>query len=151
MKPDSQKQRWSAQRLIRILVVILLVLTIFFMGKQVDWLLDPVRQFFSIVGLPIILAGVLYYLLNPLVDWLEKRFRVRRTWTIIGLFIVVVALLALGIIAIIPTIRDQTLSIINDWPIIGKMPVLKLIAGSMIRNSVVSVTNLKVGTRISVS
>ncbi|KZU94706.1 hypothetical protein Lp19_1854 [Lactiplantibacillus plantarum] len=46
MKPDSQKQRWSAQRLIRILVVILLVLTIFFMGKQVDWLLDPVRQFF---------------------------------------------------------------------------------------------------------
>ncbi|EMP43840.1 AI-2E family transporter [Lactiplantibacillus plantarum] len=116
MKPDSQKQRWSAQRLIRILVVILLVLTIFFMGKQVDWLLDSVRQFFSIVGLPIILAGVLYYLLNPLVDWLEKRFRVRRTWTIIGLFIVVVALLALGIIAIIPTIRDQTLSIINDWP-----------------------------------
>ncbi|AUH37466.1 AI-2E family transporter [Lactiplantibacillus plantarum] len=116
MKPDSQKQRWSAQRLIRILVVILLVLTIFFMGKQVDWLLDPVWQFFSIVGLPIILAGVLYYLLNPLVDWLEKRFRVRRTWTIIGLFIVVVALLALGIIAIIPTIRDQTLSIINDWP-----------------------------------
>ncbi|MBP5809149.1 AI-2E family transporter [Lactiplantibacillus argentoratensis] len=116
MKPDSQKQRWSAQRLIRILVVILLVLTIFFMGKQVDWLLDPVRQTFSIVGLPIILAGVLYYLLNPLVDWLEKRFRVRRTWTIIGLFIVVVALLALGIIAIIPTIRDQTLSIINDWP-----------------------------------
>ncbi|KZT91041.1 hypothetical protein Nizo1840_0050 [Lactiplantibacillus plantarum] len=116
MKPDSQKQRWSAQRLIRILVVILLVLTIFFMGKQVDWLLDPVRQIFSIVGLPIILAGVLYYLLNPLVDWLEKRFRVRRTWTIIGLFIVVVALLALGIIAIIPTIRNQTLSIINDWP-----------------------------------
>lgn len=116
MNPDSQKQRWSAQRLIRILVVILLVLTIFFMGKQVDWLLDPVRQFFSIVGLPIILAGVLYYLLNPLVDWLEKRFRIRRTWTIIGLFIVVVALLALGIIAIIPTIRDQTLSIINDWP-----------------------------------
>jgi predicted PurR-regulated permease PerM len=116
LKPDSQKQRWSAQRLIRILVVILLVLTIFFMGKQVDWLLDPVRQIFSIVGLPIILAGVLYYLLNPLVDWLEKRFRVRRTWTIIGLFIVVVALLALGIIAIIPTIRDQTLSIINDWP-----------------------------------
>jgi len=116
LKPDSQKQRWSAQRLIRILVVILLVLTIFFMGKQVDWLLDPVRQIFSIVGLPIILAGVLYYLLNPLVDWLEKRFRVRRTWTIIGLFIVVVALLALGIIAIIPTIRNQTLSIINDWP-----------------------------------
>ncbi|MDV0430232.1 AI-2E family transporter [Lactiplantibacillus sp. DA1] len=116
MKPDSQKQRWSAQRLIRILVIILLVLTIFFMSKQVDWLLAPVRQFFSIVGLPIILAGVLYYLLNPLVDWLEKRFHVQRTWTIIGLFIVVVALLALGIIAIIPTIRDQTLSIINDWP-----------------------------------
>ncbi|WP_455583251.1 AI-2E family transporter [Lactiplantibacillus pentosus] len=116
MKPDPQKRRWSPRRTIQILVIILLVLLIFFMGKQVDWLLTPVRQFFSIVGLPIILAGVLYYLLNPLVDRLEKRHHVRRTWTIIGLFVVVTALIVLGIIAIIPTIRDQTVSIINDWP-----------------------------------
>lgn len=116
MKPDPQKRRWSPRRTIQILVIILLVLLIFFMGKQVDWLLTPVRQFFSIVGLPIILAGVLYYLLNPLVDRLEKRHHIRRTWTIIGLFVVVTALIVLGIIAIIPTIRDQTVSIINDWP-----------------------------------
>ncbi|EIW13515.1 transport protein [Lactiplantibacillus pentosus KCA1] len=116
MKPDPQKQRWSPRRTIQILIIILLVLLIFFMGKQVDWLLTPVRQFFSIVGLPIILAGVLYYLLNPLVDRLEQRHHVRRTWTIIGLFVVVTALIVLGIIAIIPTIRDQTVSIINDWP-----------------------------------
>lgn len=88
----------------------------FLYGQASRLAIGPSPAIFSIVGLPIILAGVLYYLLNPLVDWLEKRFRVRRTWTIIGLFIVVVALLALGIIAIIPTIRDQTLSIINDWP-----------------------------------
>ncbi|EQM53030.1 membrane protein [Lactiplantibacillus plantarum EGD-AQ4] len=116
MKPDPQKRRWSPRRTIQILIIILLVLLIFFMGKQVDWLLTPVRQFFSIVGLPIILAGVLYYLLNPLVDRLEQRHHVRRTWTIIGLFVVVTALIVLGIIAIIPTIRDQTVSIINDWP-----------------------------------
>ncbi|WP_048000041.1 AI-2E family transporter [Lactiplantibacillus herbarum] len=116
MKANRQTTRWQSQRIIRLLVIILLVLAIFFMGKQVDWLLTPVRQFFSIVGLPIILAGVLYYLLNPLVDWLEKRFHIRRTWTIIGVFVVVTVLLVLGIVAIIPTIRDQTLAIINDWP-----------------------------------
>ncbi|MFB9769447.1 AI-2E family transporter [Lactiplantibacillus modestisalitolerans] len=116
MKTHSNQSRFSSRKTIRILIVILLLLAIIFLGRQVSWLMNPVRQFISIVGLPIILAGVLYYLMNPLVDLLERRYHVRRTWTIIGLFVIILGLLVLGIVAIIPTIRQQTLSIINDWP-----------------------------------
>ncbi|WP_318765904.1 AI-2E family transporter [Lactiplantibacillus carotarum] len=116
MKPTVSKSRFNSLRVIRGLVIVLLILAIFFLGKQVDWLLVPVQQFFSIVGFPLILAGVLYYLMNPLVDRLERKYHVKRTWTIIGLFVVITALIVLGVVAIIPTIRNQTLTIINDWP-----------------------------------
>ncbi|CAM3169940.1 AI-2E family transporter [Lactiplantibacillus plajomi] len=116
MKPDVTRSREKGRRTIRVLVIILLILAILFLGNQVKWIWTPVRQFFSIVGFPIILAGVLYYLMNPLVDRLERKYHVRRTWTIIGLFVIIVGLIVLGIVAIIPTIRDQTLTIINDWP-----------------------------------
>lgn len=110
------KSRLGSQRVIRGLLIILLILAILFLGKQVDWVWTPIRQLFSIVGFPVILAGVLYYLMNPLVDRLERKYHVRRVWTIIGLFVIIIVVIVLGIVAIIPTIRTQTLTIINDWP-----------------------------------
>ncbi len=110
------KSRRGSQRVIRGLLIILLILAILFLGKQVDWVWTPIRQLFSIVGFPVILAGVLYYLMNPLVDRLEQKYHVRRVWTIIGLFVIIIVVIVLGLIAIIPTIRTQTLTIINDWP-----------------------------------
>ncbi|AVK60671.1 AI-2E family transporter [Lactobacillus sp. CBA3605] len=116
MKDQPSRKRWTSTKTIRTLVIILLVLACFFLGKQVDWLLTPVQQFFSIVGFPIVLAGVLYYLMNPLVDRLETKYHIRRTWTIIALFVIILGLIIWGIVAIIPTIRTQTLAIINEWP-----------------------------------
>lgn len=116
MPSKPAKRLWTSRQVITRLVIVLLILAIVLLAKQVDWLLTPLGQLFSIVGFPIILAGVLYYLMNPLVDRLEARYHVRRTWTIIGLFVVITLLLVLGIVAIIPTIRNQTLAIINDWP-----------------------------------
>ncbi|KRO24646.1 transport protein [Lactiplantibacillus fabifermentans DSM 21115] len=115
LKAKPTRPAWTSQKTIRTLVIILLVLACFFLGKQVDWLLTPLQQFFSIVGFPIILAGVLYYLMNPLVDWLERKHHLKRTWTIIGLFVLILGLVVWGIVAIIPTIRTQTLAIIDDW------------------------------------
>ena len=116
LKSKPTVARWTGQKTIRVLITILLLLACAFLGRQVAWLLTPVQQLFSIVGLPIILAGVLYYLMNPLVDLLEAKYHVRRTWTIIGLFIIILGLIVWGIVALIPIIRTQTLGIINDWP-----------------------------------
>jgi hypothetical protein len=51
-------------QIVSALVVILLVLLIFLVGSKVSWLFNPIKDFLSIVGLPIVLAGVFYYLLK---------------------------------------------------------------------------------------
>lgn len=55
------------------LLIILLILLILNAFTKVSYLFEPVAQFVGVVGLPIVLAGVFYYLMNPAVDYLEKR------------------------------------------------------------------------------
>ncbi len=97
------------------LLIVLLVLLIINLFTRVSYLFTPVLQFLAIVGLPIILAGILYYLMNPVVDFAEKK-GVRRIYSIIALFVLVIGLLAWGIIVIVPKIQEQTLSFVDNFP-----------------------------------
>lgn len=123
MKQEKQTEkrfswfwRWFLNnQVVTSLLIILLVLLIIFVFTKVSYLFKPVWQFFGIVGLPIIMAGILYYLLNPIVDYLEKK-NISRVWSIIGLFILVVVLLVWGVVVIIPKIQEQTTSFIRQFP-----------------------------------
>ncbi|WP_057802661.1 AI-2E family transporter [Pediococcus stilesii] len=98
------------------LIIILLVLMILYMFSKVTWIFSPLKDFFDIVGFPIILAGVLYYLLNPLVDKLEKRYQLKRVVSITIIFVVIAILIVAGIVSVIPTIREQLTALIHNWP-----------------------------------
>jgi predicted PurR-regulated permease PerM len=97
------------------LLVILLVLLILFMFTKVSYLFEPIWQFLAIVGLPIILAGILYYLMNPAVDYLERK-GVKRIYSIFGLFILVIGLIVWGIVVIVPKIQEQSMSFVDNFP-----------------------------------
>lgn len=97
------------------LLIVLLSLLIIFMFTKVSYLFTPLWQFFGIVGFPILLAVIFYYFLNPIVDWLEKK-GLQRMWGVMIIFIGVIALLAWGIIILVPKIQNQTLSFIDNWP-----------------------------------
>lgn len=115
-RPVSWFWRWFLNnQVVTSLLVVLLILLIVFLFTKVSYLFAPVWQFLAIVGLPIILAGILYYLMNPVVDYLEKR-KVPRLYSIIGLFVVVVALIVWGSFVIIPKIQEQTVSFISNFP-----------------------------------
>ena len=115
-KPVSWFWRWFLNnQVVTALLVVLLILLIVFLFTKVSYLFAPIWQFLAIVGLPIILAAILYYLMNPVVDYLEKR-QVPRLYSIIGLFVLVVALIAWGTVVIIPKIQEQTVSFINHFP-----------------------------------
>lgn len=108
--------RWFLNnQMTAVLLNILLFLLVVFTFTKVSYLFEPVWQFLAVVGLPIIMAGILYYLMNPLVDRLEKK-GVKRVYCIIGLFIVVMALIVWGIVVIIPSVQSQTMSFINHLP-----------------------------------
>lgn len=102
-------------QIVTALLIVLLLLLIVFLFTKISYLLTPVWQFLSIVGLPVVLAGILYYLMNPTVDFLEKR-GVKRIYSIIGLFLLVIGLIVWGVVVIIPEIRDQTISFVNQFP-----------------------------------
>lgn len=108
--------RWFLNnQMTAVLLNILLFLLVVFTFTKVSYLFEPVWQFLAVVGLPIIMAGILYYLMNPLVDRLEKK-GVKRVYSIFGLFIVVMALIVWGIVVIIPSVQSQTMSFINHLP-----------------------------------
>ncbi|WP_086312513.1 permease [Enterococcus sp. 7F3_DIV0205] len=108
--------RWFLNnQVVTTLLIILLILLILLVFTKVSYLFKPVWQFIGVVGLPLIMAGILYYLMNPVVDYLEKK-RVPRIWSIIGLFIIVIALIIWGLVVIVPKIQEQTVSFGNHFP-----------------------------------
>jgi predicted PurR-regulated permease PerM len=108
--------RWFLNnQVVTSLLIVLLVLLILLVFTKVSYLFKPVWQFIAVVGLPLIMAGILYYLMNPIVDYLEKK-KISRLWSIIGLFILVVALIIWGLVVIVPKIQEQTVSFANHLP-----------------------------------
>lgn len=108
--------RWFLNnQVVTALLIVLLILLILLVFTKVSYLFKPLLQFFGVVGLPLIMAGILYYLMNPVVDFLEKK-QIPRIWSIIGLFILVVALIIWGIVVIVPKIQEQTVSFANHFP-----------------------------------
>lgn len=108
--------RWFLNnQVVTALLIVLLILLILLVFTKVSYLFKPLLQFAGVVGLPLIMAGILYYLMNPVVDFLEKK-QVPRIWSIIGLFILVVALIIWGLVVIVPKIQEQTVSFANHFP-----------------------------------
>lgn len=115
-RPLSWFWKWFLNnQVVTSLLVVLLVLLIVLLFTKVSYLFEPIWQFLAIVGLPIILAGILYYLMNPVVDYFEKK-GIARLYTIIALFILVIGLIVWGMVVIIPKIQEQTISFTTNLP-----------------------------------
>ncbi|CAK8053733.1 Predicted PurR-regulated permease PerM (PerM) [Eupransor demetentiae] len=114
---DSWYARWfSGSNSIKTLVTILLVLLIIFLFWQVRFIFGPVNALFGAVGAPIIVAGVFYYLLSPVVAWLEKHTKLKRNLAaglVLAMLLVIVVAVALVLVNLI---RTQVTSMIHNWP-----------------------------------
>ncbi|TRZ33489.1 AI-2E family transporter [Enterococcus avium] len=97
------------------LLIVLLLLLILICFTKISYLFKPILQFFSIVGIPIIVAIILYYFLVPVVDFLE-RHKVKRGLTILLLFIIILGLLIWGGVVVVPKIQEQIVNFINNLP-----------------------------------
>ncbi|MFL2029302.1 AI-2E family transporter [Loigolactobacillus zhaoyuanensis] len=98
------------------LLNISLGLVVIWMATKLTWLLDPLGQFLSTVAPPLILAGILYYLMVPLVNLLERRWHINRGLTIAGLFVVLVLLISLGMRQFIPAVQQQISGFVKAAP-----------------------------------
>ena len=100
-------QYWALQ--------VLLIVTIIYVSTKISFLFEPVGIFVSTLFFPIIITGFLYFLLNPMVNQLQK-WKLPKTLAIVVIYLVVVGLIVLGIGNLAPVISNQVTDLANDLP-----------------------------------
>jgi len=97
------------------LLILILVGIAIFIFDQVSYIFKPFIIVFNTIVAPIIVSVILYYLLNPLVNLME-RYNISRVWGVIILFLLIVGVIALVINLLIPVIGSQFRSFGNNFP-----------------------------------
>ena len=74
----------------------------------------------SSVLLPLAIAGVIAYLLDPVVDWFQKKRGFKRQNSIILVFIIALLLVGGLVASVVPPLIEQTTKLTSDFPRIVK-------------------------------
>ncbi|HOQ37952.1 MAG TPA: AI-2E family transporter [Acetivibrio sp.] len=82
---------WYNHKFFKFGSAILLILLIIYMLGQIDFFLEPFRKLVASIFTPLLISTLLYYVLRPLVNLLEK-IKVRRTFGILLSFAAVLVL-----------------------------------------------------------
>ncbi|WEV60064.1 AI-2E family transporter [Streptococcaceae bacterium ESL0729] len=97
------------------LVVSLLLLINLFLISKLGFIFEPILEFLGVILLPIVLASIFYYILNPVVDWLEKK-GISRSISIIFLFLFLIGLIIFSLAVFIPSLIDHVQSFLVNIP-----------------------------------
>ncbi|RFU66383.1 AI-2E family transporter [Peribacillus saganii] len=93
---------------------IALILLIIFLGSLVDFIFTPIAVMVTTLFAPIVLAGVLYYLIRPLVNFLSKY--IPRSLSILLIYLVIIGLVTALVFVIGPPLQKQVSSLIDNTP-----------------------------------
>ncbi|MBU8908377.1 AI-2E family transporter [Desertibacillus haloalkaliphilus] len=93
---------------------IIIILLIIYLASLVDWIFYPIVVLVQTLFAPIILAGVLYYLLRPFVNLLSRKLP--RSVAILLLYCSVASLVTLLILLIGPELQKQFNSLVGNIP-----------------------------------
>ncbi|MBD2848003.1 AI-2E family transporter [Paenibacillus sp. IB182496] len=99
-------------------VLMLVGLNIMILTK-ISFIFKPFVVLVKTVLLPLILAGIAYYLLNPLVNWLERK-KIKRLYSIFVIFLLIAGLLTILLFTVIPLIDKQIRDLIDNLPTYGE-------------------------------
>ena len=114
--PPTEKQAkilWASVTALAIGVLIGLIgVLVLGMAKLVSMI--------SSVLLPLAIAGVIAYLLDPVVDWFQKKRGFKRQNSIILVFIIALLLVGGLVASVVPPLIEQTSKLTSDFPRIVK-------------------------------
>lgn len=103
---------WYHDKFFKYGCAILLILAIVYLFYQVDILIKPILEVASILFLPIVFSFLFYYLLRPLVNWLEK-FKIPRYAAIIFIYAIIGFLLVVFFTFLGPILAEQITALAN--------------------------------------
>ncbi|UYO35005.1 AI-2E family transporter [Bacillus zhangzhouensis] len=119
----NSMQVWSSRfrkffldnKFVLFLLILLLIGLNILVFMKTSFIFTPLIVLVKTIALPIILTGVVYYLLNPIVNLLEKA-RIKRIYSILLLYIVIIGIITVTIVSIIPFLQAQTMSLFHNLP-----------------------------------
>lgn len=100
------------------LFVLLLVGLNIMVFTKISYIFTPFTVLLKTLLLPVILAGIAYYLLNPAVDYLERK-GIKRVFSIIALFLLGAGLITILLVIVIPILNEQAVSFVHNFPKYG--------------------------------
>lgn len=111
--PPRKSLYWYNQNFFKYTVVTLILLTTILVFYKVAVVLTPILDFASILATPVILSLLIYYLLRPIVHFLEK-YKIPRYVSVIFIYGAIGCLLAFFIVYIGPIIAEQLTALANN-------------------------------------
>lgn len=113
---NSRLMFWSVE--------LLIVAALIWVCTQISFLFSPIGVFLSTIFIPLLLSGVLFYLLNPVVKLLEKirwkKFHVNRTGAVAIVFLLLIGILVAGGVWLIPRLVNQVSTLVGSIPDFAK-------------------------------
>lgn len=112
MKRESVNKTMN---LLLVATLLLVVAGLVFLLSKISFLFSPITTFISTITGPFLIAGFLYYLLQPLVKLLHKLHVRGRSANVVA-FVMLVVILSGALAYIIPQLVGQVASLINHLP-----------------------------------
>lgn len=76
-------------------VEILAVTLLIFLLTQIQFVFQPIKTLLTLLFVPFIIAGFLYYVFNPVVTFMEEKLKIKKVF---GIFIVLILILGMIIL-----------------------------------------------------
>lgn len=96
---------------------ILAVVLIVYYATQISFVFQPIFVLFSTLFIPVLSAGFLFYLLNPLINLIEK-LKIKRSYAILLVMVLFLSGAAIFIISMVPLLMNQLSDLIDNIPTI---------------------------------
>ncbi|WP_409341861.1 AI-2E family transporter [Paenibacillus sp. MBLB4367] len=113
---DRFKLFFLNNKFVIFLLIILLIGINIMVFTKISYVFKPLLVLIKTVLLPLILTGVVYYLLNPIVDYMERK-KVKRLYSIVVLYLLIIGIVTLVVGSVVPLIREQVMSLIHNFPV----------------------------------
>ncbi|AKG35475.1 AI-2E family transporter [Paenibacillus durus] len=114
--PERFRKFFLNNKFVVFLLVLLLIGLNVLVFARIPFIFIPLSVLLHTVALPVILSGVAYYLLNPLVDRLERKSKVKRAYGIVILYLLIIGVITVILLTVIPIIKGQLMDLIDNFP-----------------------------------
>lgn len=144
------KRFFLNNRFVLFLTILLLIGLNILIFTNISFVFTPFVVLVKTVVLPLVLSAIAYYLINPIVNYLEKK-NIKRIYSIFGLFIVIIGLLTVLIVSVIPVLREQIMSLIENLPpfINDIEDMVESLVGSQVLNQSQILSSLDISSFVS--